>query len=229
MPDIILGEKTYHVDPVGFLMDFNQWDRAFAENLALRLSIPGGLTEKHWQVINFIRDWYEKKGLCPLVYIVCEMNKLRINELMELFPTGYLRGACKLAGITYKYAYDGNAGKLSILAGKESEAFSASRRDPEIRHFEKSYLVDVCGFLINPGSWDEQFAVHKAFELKLPDLLTDSHWKVIHFLRRYYYQNGNVPTVYDTCSYFGMEIDELGKLFPDGYHRGAVKIAGLRV
>lgn len=38
-----------------------------------------------------------------------------------------------------------------------------------------------------------------------------------------------VPTVYETCETFGIEIEELEQLFPDGYHRGAVKIAGLRV
>ncbi len=228
MSEITIGNKMYRVDQDGFLMDFNQWDGNFAESLAMQLSIPGGLTEKHWKVIHFIRDWYTRKGLCPLVYHTCKMNQLRINQLKELFPTGYLRGACKLAGITYKYAYHGNTGKLSVLAEKPAAVLN-EKRPLETRQDEKEYRVDVCGFLIDPDQWDEQFALHKAFELKMPDMLTDAHWKVIHFLRRHYFQTRSVPTVYDTCSFFGMEIDELGKLFPDGYHRGAVKVAGLRV
>ena len=30
-------------------------------------------------------------------------------------------------------------------------------------------------------------------------------------------------------TYANLKIDELEKLFPDGYHRGAVKLAGLRL
>ena len=33
------------------------------------------------------------------------MNRLRLRELQKLFHAGYLRGACKLAGITYMEGY----------------------------------------------------------------------------------------------------------------------------
>ena len=33
----------------------------------------------------------------------------------------------------------------------------------------------------------------------------------------------------ETCEANDIDIDELEQLFPDGYHRGAVKIAGLRL
>jgi tRNA 2-thiouridine synthesizing protein E len=33
----------------------------------------------------------------------------------------------------------------------------------------------------------------------------------------------------ETCEANSIEIDEFATLFPDGYHRGAVKIAGLRL
>jgi tRNA 2-thiouridine synthesizing protein E len=59
--------------------------------------------------------------------------------------------------------------------------------------------------------------------------LTKAHWQVIHFLRDEHARTGIVPTVLETCTKCGMEIDQLEKLFPSGYHRGAVKIAGLRV
>lgn len=229
MPEIRINDKSYIVDEDGFLVDFNQWNNAFAENLAPQLSIPGGLTAKHWEVIHYIRDWYVQKGVCPLVYHTCKMNHLRINQLRELFPTGYLRGACKLAGITYKYAFHGNTGKLSVLTEKRKNANSSKEPRQKTESSEKYYMVDVCGFLLDPDSWDEQFAIHKAYELKLPDMLTEKHWQVIYFLRSRFIQHRTVPTVYETCSHFRMEIDELADLFPDGYHRGAVKIAGLRV
>ncbi len=229
MPEININGKSYLVDGNGFLMDFNQWDHQFAETLAPQLSISGGLTPKHWTLINFIRDWYIQRGVCPLVYHTCKMNQLRINELRELFPTGYLRGACKLAGITYKYAYHGNTGKLSVPSEKAVEGAPAPAGRQAAPAPEKHYTVDVCGFLVDWESWDEAYAIHKAYELKIPEILTEKHWEVIYFLRNQFALRGRVPTVFDTCSHFRMEIDELARLFPDGYHRGAVKIAGLRV
>ena len=59
--------------------------------------------------------------------------------------------------------------------------------------------------------------------------LTDKHWQIINFLRKSFEKNNMVPTIYETCEANGIDLEELEKLFPDGYHRGAVKIAGLRV
>ena len=63
----------------------------------------------------------------------------------------------------------------------------------------------------------------------MPVNLTENHWEIIRYLRKYHNENGEVPTVFQTCENFSLEIHELGDLFPDGYQRGAVKIAGLRV
>ena len=228
MHEIHINGRSYTVDENGFLIDFNQWDKSFAENLAMQLSISGGLTAKHWEVIHYIRDWYIQEGICPLVYQTCKMNQLQINQLKELFPTGYRRGACKLAGVTFKYTYPVGMGELSVPAEKYTNGILTKERLQKTEPPEKHYMVDVCGFLIDPNNWDEQFAIQKAYELKLPDMLKEKHWQVIHFLRSHFSQKGTVPTVYDTCIFFQMEINELAKLFPDGYHRGAVKIAGLR-
>jgi hypothetical protein len=48
---------------------------------------------------------YKKTGKCPLVYETARMNRLHLEELKKLFPAGYLRGACKLAGITHQEGY----------------------------------------------------------------------------------------------------------------------------
>ncbi len=58
--------------------------------------------------------------------------------------------------------------------------------------------------------------------------LTSDHWRVIHFLRDAFKQSKRIPTVYETCEGCQLDLDQLEALFPDGYHRGAVKIAGLR-
>ena len=61
----------------------------------------------------------------------------------------------------------------------------------------------------------------------MPGPLTEKHWKIIYYLRARFAKTGKIPTIYETCGDNGIDIEEFGELFPDGYHRGAVKIAGL--
>jgi len=217
MASITLKGKTYQISIEGFLEDFTQWDEAFAEGMASRCGIDGDLTSHHWDVINFIRKAFKLTGRCPLIYETCRAFGLNLQGLKKLFPSGYLRGACKLAGITYREGYFGYA------------PLPESQEKADAIPNDKTYVVDTRGFLINPFSWDEKFALNKAIELKMPDKLTEKHWKIIEFMRNYFRQNREVPTVYQTCEGTEIDIKELEQLFPDGYHRGAVKIAGLRV
>lgn len=82
---------------------------------------------------------------------------------------------------------------------------------------------------MDSGQWDEMYAVYKAHELKMPKVLGEDHWRIIRFLRENHKKKGIIPTVYETCVENNMDLDDLERLFPDGYHRGAVKLAGLRV
>ncbi len=216
MSDLTLGNKKYEVDEKGFLVDFHDWDENFATILSRDMISNGGLTGDHWKIIKFIRDSFAKSGKCPLVYETCRANGLRVQDLQKLFPSGYLRGACKLAGLTYKDGY----GVVGWIRPEE-------RIKPVL--VEKVYRLDVRGFLIHPQDWDEDYARYKAHEMKLPQGLTEKHWEVINYLRRSFRETGVVPTVYDACEANRLSLDEMEKLFPDGYHRGAIKISGLRV
>ena len=214
---VTLRGKTYRVCGEGFLVNPRDWDENFAEAIAAEADIPGGLTEAHWDVIRFIRESFQQKGRCPLVYETCDANGLYLEDLQKLFPTGYQRGACRLAGVTYR---EGFLGQTRIRR---------NHKHPPDEQSEKTYRVDVRGFLIDPEEWDEEYAAAKAFEMKLATGLTDRHWQIIAFVRDSYRVNGTVPTVYETCQANAASIDELEQLFPDGYHRGVIKIAGLRV
>ena len=223
METFLWNGKLFRVDAEGFLLDHDQWDEDFAQGMAPRLGLGGGLTKAHWSVIHFIRAEFARAGQCPLIYHTCRANGLSLKGFKALFPTGYLRGACKLAGITYRdrvvdfYGEPTAAGEASALAGGMPVALS-----------EKIYRVDALGFLVDPSEWDETFAANKAHEMKLPGGLTDRRRAILRYLRDSFAKNGAVPTVVDCCEANGIDLDELERLFPDGYHRGAVKIAGLR-
>jgi tRNA 2-thiouridine synthesizing protein E len=217
MPTLTVKGKTYEVDEFGYLLDHREWTEDFAMHLASDFGIPGGLTEKHWQVIRFLRSALEVHGRCPLVYQTCRMNGLRLRDLKALFPSGYWRGACKLAGLNDREGYLSHQSYLPLEEGAQVQA------PPD-----KVYRVDVRGFLVDPAEWDEDFAAHKAFEMKMPAALSARHWEILRFLRERFASSGKVPTVFETSEAKGIEIDELASLFPDGYQRGAVKLAGLK-
>lgn len=203
-------------DPLDNLLDWRQWTESYAEELAPSLGIPGGLTPRHWEVIRSIRNSFAETGKCPVVYQTCRQQGLRLRELEELFPTGYQRGACKLAGLNYLSDFHPSEGPSRRADGASSSAEAG-----------RSYRVDDHGFLLEPATWDERWAAGKADELGT-GTLTDQHWRVLRGLREAFAQTGEVPTVYETCRRQGLELEDLESLFPSGYHRGAVKIAGLR-
>ncbi len=205
------GSKQYTLDEHGYLDSPEQWDEAFAEGIAGRLGISGGLTPGHWEFIRYLRGKFVKDKTVPLVVQACKDNKIGINQLASLFPTGYHRGACKIAGINYRFMIDSNP-------WLKYESYSV---------LKSKYRVTETGFLESFSEWDERFAEIVASEWKLPEGLTDKHWQMIQYLRVYFDNTGTIPTVYAFCKANGIEVKELGDLFPDGYRRGACRAAGL--
>jgi tRNA 2-thiouridine synthesizing protein E len=208
-------QRDYEVDSRGFLIRPEDWDERFAERTAPEVGITSGLTDEHWRVIRFVRAAFEKHRQVPLVYVTCVNNRLKTRDLKRLFPAGYHRGVCRLAGVSYRTDY-------------YSFWIDAEQLETEARPPTAEYRVDAFGFLIDHTEWDPRFAINKARELKMPEGLTAKHWRIIHYLRDAVARTGELPTVTTACEDNDLELEDLWRLFPDGYHRGAVKVAGLR-
>lgn len=165
MSTLEVKSKTYTLDDDGSLVDPMQWDEDFAEAMAPRLGIPDGLTPSHWNVLKFIRKTYLETGTCPIIHKTCKLHKLGIKDMERLFPSGYQRGACKLAGV-------------SFMANGVCAPFTPTLKIAASRvTLEKRvYRVNVQGFLIDPKEWDEDYATCKAGELLIQGALTDKHW-----------------------------------------------------
>ncbi len=216
---------TYEVDGDGFLLDFDQWDEDFAAAAARKCGMTSGLTDSHWQIIRWIRQHVVEFGVCPLADRTCRANDLQLKDLRDLFPSGYLRGACKIAGIPYDQGVRGPV-SLPPWTRRRQAAVAPERRGDVGCVKRKTYSVDVHGFLVHPEEWDEEYAAHRASEMKMP-ALTARHWQIIWYLRHQFLEAGSLPTIYRTCEELAITLSELDELFPDGYHGGAVKIAGL--
>jgi tRNA 2-thiouridine synthesizing protein E len=91
-------------DEEGYLVDPSDWDEAIAEALARREGIV--LTEEHWRVLRFMREFLDEHQLIPDARFVIRFLADEVGagdgarqRLFELFPYGYVRQTCKIAGM----------------------------------------------------------------------------------------------------------------------------------
>ena len=82
----------------GFFLDPSQWSEAMVPALAAQEGISD-LTDRHWQVIHFMRSEYLDKGTGPTVRVLGKTSGVSIKELYELFPKGPAKVAARIAGI----------------------------------------------------------------------------------------------------------------------------------
>ena len=98
MPNIELSGNTYLVDEDGFLENPEVWNERAALDFASTEGVSE-LTEAHWKVINYLRNYYLQFGIAPMIRKLCKETGFKLNEIYALFPSGPAKGACKLAGL----------------------------------------------------------------------------------------------------------------------------------
>lgn len=86
------------VNEEGFFTDPDQWTEEMAPELAAEEGIEE-LTDRHWQVLRFMRAEQAEKGTGPTVRILGKTSGVPVKELYQLFPTGPAKIAAKVAGI----------------------------------------------------------------------------------------------------------------------------------
>ena len=103
MPLEVAGQSL-PVDDEGYLVNPSDWSEPVAEVLAQREQIT--LTEEHWAVIRFMREYYDSHQIAPDARHVMRhlagvkgTGKAGRNDLFVLFPYGYVKQACKIAGM----------------------------------------------------------------------------------------------------------------------------------
>ena len=97
MTTAIIAGKDLIVDNEGFLQQPDQWDREVAQALAGELDMT--LTERHWLVIDYMRNTYLETGQAPTIRSLGKQSGVPVKELYQLFPKGPAKLAAKLAGI----------------------------------------------------------------------------------------------------------------------------------
>ena len=98
MPTTTLAAVDVELNEEGFFVHPEAWSEEMVPDLARREGIDP-LTDRHWQVIRFMRAEYQAKGTGPTVRVLGKTSGVSIKELYQLFPKGPAKIAAKIAGI----------------------------------------------------------------------------------------------------------------------------------
>ena len=96
--------ESIATDHEGYLMRRADWTPELAVELAMADGIE--LTNAHWEVINFLQEYYDNYEIAPAIRILTKqigkrygLEKGNSKYLYELFPKGPAKQACRYAGL----------------------------------------------------------------------------------------------------------------------------------
>lgn len=98
MTPITPGGSAVAVDTEGFLLDPKDWTPELGASIAREHGIEP-LTERHWQVITFMRDTYLETGTAPSIRTLGKASGVPVKDLYGLFPKGPAKLAALIGGI----------------------------------------------------------------------------------------------------------------------------------
>jgi dissimilatory sulfite reductase related protein len=95
---------TVEHDEEGYITDLSAWTPELGDVIAKAESV--NMTQEHWDVVNFLREYYEEYQIAPAIRVLTKALKKKLGEekssnkyLYELFPYGPAKQACKIAGL----------------------------------------------------------------------------------------------------------------------------------
>lgn len=98
MPTFEYAGLALEVDEDGFMQDPDKWNQDVAAALATTEGVAG-LTDGHWKIVNYLREYYLQFGVAPMIRKLCKQTGFSLKEIYEMFPSGPAKGACKVAGL----------------------------------------------------------------------------------------------------------------------------------
>jgi len=89
-------------DAEGYLIEPGDWNEDIAQALAQEENIQ--LNDDHWDTIRFMRDYYDEHQVIAdarfvIKHLAERVGKEAQKKLFELYPYGYVKQACKIAGM----------------------------------------------------------------------------------------------------------------------------------
>ena len=236
MTNLVIEGNTIALRGDGALMDIHDWSPDLAKEIAKGEGLE--LTQQHWDVIDTMRDYYHEYNTSPVLKLLRRELSKRFGperatdeELGRLFPNGVQFQGTRIAGVPMAYLDAELEQTTHVHAVKTDDSNSA----PVMAAFEFNGVqvpLYSTGNLQHMADWNESMA--EALANKEGIQLTDEHWKVLNFMRHFYFKFGITPMVKVLIRHMAEELgpehankDHMYKLFPAGPARQGSRIAGL--
>ncbi len=104
MATMDIAGKNIEVDEDGYLTNLDDWNLEVANALAASEGVE--MSDSHWEVVNFLREYYQEYKIAPMIRILTKeigkklgKEKGNTKYLYELFPGGPAKQACKIGGL----------------------------------------------------------------------------------------------------------------------------------
>ena len=101
---IEVNGTTFETDEEGYLLNLGDWTEDIGKALAVAENVE--MSPNHWEVVNFLREYYNEYQIAPAVRVLTKTigkqlgaEKGNSKYLYELFPYGPAKQACKIAGL----------------------------------------------------------------------------------------------------------------------------------
>ena len=99
-----INGRTLETDEEGYLSNLGDWEPEVAQVMAEADECD--LTDNHWEVINFLRSYYEEYQIAPAVRVLTKAIGKKLGKdkgnsryLYQLYPYGPAKQACRYAGL----------------------------------------------------------------------------------------------------------------------------------
>jgi len=100
----MIDNANLMLDKHGYLANLTDWNIQVAEHFALLEQI--NLTDAHWEVVHFVRDFYLEFNTSPAMRILVKAMAQKLGAekgnskyLFQLFPQGPAKQATRIAGL----------------------------------------------------------------------------------------------------------------------------------
>jgi tRNA 2-thiouridine synthesizing protein E len=240
MSSLMVNDVEVALTADGRLKNLEDWSEGVARALAAQDGLA--LTDEHWDVIRLMREYYRQFNIPPIKKLLKKTLRKQLGEscatdrhLNKLFPVGVLVQGTRIAGLPIPHldaeVEDGLSEVMSGSEGVREDVAIAEQLTP-FKFEGQTYHLRRNGNLVEHHAWNERMAVFLADRENIS--LTDDHWSVINFLRKFYFDYGITPMVRLLINHMRDAVGEsisdseyLYRLFPGGPSRQGSRIAGL--
>ncbi|TXH44643.1 MAG: TusE/DsrC/DsvC family sulfur relay protein [Actinobacteria bacterium] len=97
MPTATIAGQEVQINDEGFLTEYDEWNEAIGAELAANIGVE--MTDRHWEVIRFLREDYQEKGETATTRRVQTVGGFPTKEQFQLFPKKPAKKMAYIAGL----------------------------------------------------------------------------------------------------------------------------------